>query len=100
MPNQIASRPKHGEALGTAQDDGQVFPTDSRNLFDDDVEFALNSILGDGLKFPFYEKSEVPDALDNPNSVIFVTDAPGGTTPAFSRGAVWLSFVTGLQIAP
>lgn len=103
MVDQIASRMKHGEAIGTVQGD-EVFPNDSDNLWKDDVEFFLNLIL-EGLnppvlQLPAYTFANVPDASDNPSSMIFVTDEgnPPAPLPAFSRGSQWLRVTDGLPI--
>ncbi len=96
MVDQISSRPFHDDSI---TQDGETPTSKEYNLFFDDVENGLNSILGDGLKLPDYTVATVPDASDNPNAMIFVTDETGGAVPAFSRGSDWRRVTDGAIIS-
>lgn len=98
MAEPIASRPDHGDSIA---EETESPPTVGYNLFFDDVEFALNSILGDSLNLSgfAYTVATVPDAADNPSSIIFVTDESGGAVPAFSRGSNWRRVTDGAVIS-
>ncbi len=98
MTDKITSRPDHANSISEL---GQDPPSVEYNLFFDDIETILNSLVGDALNLSgfSYTVATVPNASDHPNSMIFVTDETGGAVPAFSRGSDWRRVTDGAVIA-
>jgi len=98
MTEKIASRPRHAESI---EESGETPASAEYNLFFDDTERILNSLIGDSLNLSgfSYAVADVPDASDNPNSIIFVTDEASGAVPAFSRGSDWHRVTDGAIIS-
>lgn len=69
----------------------QSAPDWARRLADDvTAEFDRVSARGFPVRLPQYGKADLPLAASYPGSLIFVSDATGGATPAFSDGTNWL----------
>ncbi len=88
MAEPIASRPDHGDSIA---EEAESPPTVGYNLFFDDVEFALNSLLGDSLNLGgfTYTVTTVPNAADNQGGLIFLSDGSSNRSLATSDGTNW-----------
>jgi hypothetical protein len=50
------------------------------------------------LPLAVYVVADLPPAIQHPSGVLYVSDAPGGGTPAYSNGVNWLDCRTGVII--
>lgn len=88
MTDPIASRPFHDDSIVQGEEEP---PSKEYNLFFDDLENVLNSLLGDALSLQgfTYTVATVPDASANQGGLIFVSDGSLNRSLATSDGTNW-----------
>lgn len=89
--HRIASRPRHGDSIGLAQNGESIMASQSLQLYLDDISQRLNDyLLGDGVRIPSYTVATLPNVppAQSP-SLIYVSDETGGAVVAFSDGTNW-----------
>lgn len=79
-------------------------PTDApawaRQLADDvTAEFDRVARAGFPVRMPQYSKADLPTAANYPGTWIYVHDATGGASPAYSNGTSWLRADTSAVIS-
>jgi len=82
----IVSKPDHNATL---VEEGKA--TEAFQLFLDDIEKNFNSsLLGvNGLELRIYMVANLPTPPSNKSFMVFVSDASGGSIPAFWDGTNW-----------
>lgn len=88
MTEKISSRPSHADSIGET---GETPASIQYNLFFDDTERILNSLIGDSLNLSgfSYTVATVPVAADNENGLIIVSDGSVNRRLAVSDGTNW-----------
>ncbi len=92
---EIVSKPSDGDEL---IEDGKATRVLQTHL--DDLTLMLNTnLLGQAIIFPQYTVATAPEASDNANGVIIVSDETGGRTLATSDGNDWRRVSDGAVIS-
>lgn len=85
----IVTKPNHGAAITSAQDNPATALPELQ-LFFDDLESGLNNrLLGESIALEGYTVVSLPDPAKNKQGLIFVEDEVGGPVPAFSDEVNW-----------
>lgn len=89
MSEKVSSRPHHSVPIGNDVN-GIVVVSDDYHSYFDDLEFAINLLVGDFLQLPVFTVTTLPVVPDLPvMGFIGVSDETGGAIPAFSDGTNW-----------
>lgn len=81
----VVSKPDHSTTL---IEEGKA--TEPFQLYLDDIEEGFDSLLGvNGLELRVYTVVNLPTPPSNQSFMVFVSDASGGSVPAYWDGTNW-----------